>query len=218
MSDPAAQATHSVRAATARAAGYVVRPVERADLGSVARVHVQVWREAYSSLLAAEHLAALDVGEVERRWGERLEQPTPGGVVHLTGVHPERGIVAVGTAGPSRDPDPAAGWELWALNVLASEHGSGLADLLMAGLVGRRACSLWVLRGNVRATAFYRRHGFVSDGCTKPHPATGSTEERMVRHHDHASPASADTPKCVSKAELRAVEKGWSMERVTNRF
>ena len=186
MGDPAARATHSVRAATAAAAGYVVRPVEQADVRSVARVHVQVWREAYNSLLPAEHLAALDVGEFERRWDERgwderLEQPASGTVVHLTKVHRERGIVAVGTAGPSRDPDPAADWELWALNALASEHGSGLADLLMTGLVGRRACSLWVLRGNVRATAFYRRHGFVADGCTKQHPATGSTEERMVR-------------------------------------
>lgn len=181
MGESAAHATHSVRAATAAAAGYVVRPVERADVGSVARVHVQVWREAYGSLLPAEHIAALDDGEFERRWGERLERPASVGLLHLVGLHPERGIVAVGTAGPSRDPDPPTAWELWAVNVLATEHGSGLADLMMAGLAGRRACSLWVLRGNVRATAFYIRHGFVADGCTKQHTATGATEERMVR-------------------------------------
>lgn len=191
MGDPAAQAS---RAARARAAGYVVRPAGTADAWSVARVQVRAWREAYSSLLPAEHLAGLDVDEFTRRWTERLERPTSDTVVHLVGVHPERGIVAVGTAGPSRDPDPPSPWELWAINVLAREHGSGLADLLMSGLVGRRACSLWVLRGNLRATAFYYRHGFVADGSTKQHAATGRTEERMTRGEQQPGPVPAGGP------------------------
>ena len=33
-----------------------------------------------------------------------------------------------------------------------------------------------------------------------------------------ASPASADTPGCVTKREFRGVEKGWSIERVHRRF
>lgn len=67
------------------------------------------------------------------------------------------------------------------LNVLAAHHGTGLADLLLAELVGERAAYLWVLDGNARAQAFYRRHGFAVDGATKPHPPTGTTELRMVR-------------------------------------
>ena len=71
--------------------------------------------------------------------------------------------------------------ELWGLNVLPSAHGTGLADLLLSELLGTDDCYLWVLRGNVRAAAFYTRHGFLPDGSTKPYPATGSIEERMVR-------------------------------------
>ncbi len=33
-----------------------------------------------------------------------------------------------------------------------------------------------------------------------------------------AAPAQADTPDCVSRAEFRAVQKGWSITRVANRF
>jgi hypothetical protein len=32
------------------------------------------------------------------------------------------------------------------------------------------------------------------------------------------APAQADTPTCVSRAEFRAVKRGWSIQRVVNRF
>jgi ribosomal protein S18 acetylase RimI-like enzyme len=66
--------------------------------------------------------------------------------------------------------------------MLAAERGTGLADLMMAELVGARACSLWVLAGNARALAFYRRHGFVADGHSKTHSPTGTIERRLIRH------------------------------------
>jgi GNAT superfamily N-acetyltransferase len=65
--------------------------------------------------------------------------------------------------------------------VLPSAQGTGLADLMMERLVGTEPASLWVLDGNVRAEAFYRRHGFARDGAEKQHPPTGTTEVRMVR-------------------------------------
>jgi ribosomal protein S18 acetylase RimI-like enzyme len=168
------------RADAALRGGYAVRPMEVADAPTVAEVHIRVWREAYSTLMPAEHLADLDVADLAARWRQRLREPADG-VRHLAGIDPGRRIVGIGTAGPSRDPEPVTGWELWALNVLASEHGTGLADLLLSELIGSDDCSLWVLRGNARAVAFYQRHGFVGDGGTKLHPPTGLTEERMVR-------------------------------------
>ena len=33
-----------------------------------------------------------------------------------------------------------------------------------------------------------------------------------------AAPAQADTPSCVSKTEFRAIKKGWTLQRVANRF
>jgi ribosomal protein S18 acetylase RimI-like enzyme len=43
--------------------------------------------------------------------------------------------------------------------------------------------SLWVLEGNERAVRFYRRHGFVPDGATKPEVIGDAdvVELRLVR-------------------------------------
>jgi ribosomal protein S18 acetylase RimI-like enzyme len=177
----AAAAEIAARTRRAVRAGYAVRPMQPTDAPTVAAAHVRVWREAYASLMPAEHLAGLDEAELAARWHERLTRPATDGVRHLVGLDPGGRIVGLATAGQARDPEPATAWELWAINVLARAHGTGLADLLMTELTGSRDCYLWVVRGNTRAMAFYRRHGFVADGGTKLHPPTGLTEERMVR-------------------------------------
>lgn len=150
------------------------------DLDELGRVHVQVWREAYEGLMPAAHLAALDPAAATARWRERL------------GSHPEvdwwiardeDGIVGMISAGPPRDDDPPVGLELYAINVLRRVHGTGLADALMARAIGERAAYLWVLDGNARAIAFYRRHGFTDEGGRKPEPDTGVVEIRMARGH-----------------------------------
>ena len=51
----------------------------------------------------------------------------------------------------------------------------------MARVIGDRPAYLWVLEGNVRAAAFYRRHGFTDEGGRKPEPDTGVVEIRMAR-------------------------------------
>jgi hypothetical protein len=131
----------AARRRTVLRAGYVVRPMEVPDAPTVAEVHVRVWRQAYASLMPAEHLNSLDVADLAVRWRERLTNPADG-VRHLAGLDPSGRIVAIGTAGPGRDPEPATAWELWAINVLASEHGTGLADLLITELTGNRDCYL----------------------------------------------------------------------------
>jgi ribosomal protein S18 acetylase RimI-like enzyme len=169
------------RSQAAAAAGYSVRQMRRGDEDRVAEVHVQAWREAYAGLMAADYLAALDVSRFASAWRERLAaQPSPG-ARPVVGLSPSGEIVAIGSSGPSRDDDAPTPDELWAINVLAAEHGTGLADLLMGELVGDRPASLWVLDGNVRAQAFYERHGFVPDGSTKTRPEIGRAEVRMVR-------------------------------------
>jgi ribosomal protein S18 acetylase RimI-like enzyme len=168
------------RSAKALAAGFAVRPMWPADAARVAEVHVGVWREAYAALLPADYLAGLSVAVFSERWAARLASPAPG-VVHLVGLDPAGDVVGIATAGPSRDrPAPTLG-ELWAINVLAGAHGTGLADLMMDTLVSDDPVSLWVLQGNDRAIAFYRRHGFVADGAAKPFSPTGALEHRMVR-------------------------------------
>ena len=150
-----------------------------ADAHRVAEVHVAVWREAYAALLPADYLAGLSVAAFSERWVVRLSSPVRD-VTHLVGLDPSGSLVGIATAGPSRDRPSPTPQELWAINVLEVAHGTGLADLMLEDLVPG-AASLWVLEGNERATAFYRRLGFERDGATKPFSPTGAVEVRMVR-------------------------------------
>jgi ribosomal protein S18 acetylase RimI-like enzyme len=148
------------------------------DLDEMGRVHVQVWREAYAGLLPADYLAGLDPSLSATRWKERF-----GSSAELSWwlARDDDGIVGMATSGPARDDDPPAALELYAINVLRRAHGSGLADDLMAHAIGERPAYLWVLEGNDRALAFYRRHGFGDEGGRKPEPDTGVVEIRMAR-------------------------------------
>ena len=83
----------------------------------------------------------------------------------------------------ARDEDAPTGREVRALNVLRRAYGTGLADLLMAALAGDGPAYLWVVDGNDRAAAFYRRHGFADDGGRKDDVRLGVREVRMSRPH-----------------------------------
>jgi GNAT superfamily N-acetyltransferase len=161
---------------------YDVRPATPEDLVRLSEVHVQVWREAYAGVMPHEYLAGLDPARMVEAWTRRIASPTPGSVL-LVGTADGR-LVGMATAGPSRDDPPDPPVELYAINVLAAHHGSGLASRLfetaLDATAGDGPVSLWVLEVNARARAFYARYGFVPDGLAKRHPATGVPEIRLV--------------------------------------
>ncbi len=92
------------------------------------------------------------------------------------------GIVGFITVGPPRDSQPSAKYQLWALNIAVEHHGTGLAQHVMAAVLGDASAYLWVARGNDRAITFYDRHGFTADGTEVIDEQDGITEVRMVRH------------------------------------
>lgn len=58
-------------------------------------------------------------------------------------------------------PDLAPELELVKLYTLAGTHGSGLGERLLHAAVGSSdPVYLWIMSGNARAEAFYRKHGF----------------------------------------------------------
>jgi GNAT superfamily N-acetyltransferase len=148
------------------------------DADEMGRVHVQVWQEAYAGLMPDAYLDALDPTVGAARWRDRLGQPS---AVEWWLARDEDGIVGMTSAGPPRDDEPPAPLELYAINLLRRAHGRGLADELLAQAIGDRPAYLWVLEGNDRAIAFYRRHRFFDDGGRKAEPATGLAEIRMAR-------------------------------------
>ena len=165
---------------------YAVRPLRAEDADSTGRAHVQVWREAYVHDFPEEYLAALDPHASARRYRLRAEVDDPEALCFVA-VDEHGEIVGMAAAGATRDEDAPTAWELYSINALRRVHGSGVADDLLAAVVGQREASLWVLTTNARARAFYRRHGFSTDGARKPHPPTGAEEIRMVRRRPAAS-------------------------------
>ena len=162
---------------------YEVRPAVPEDAVRLSEVRTQVWHEAYAGLMRAEYLASLDPAREVAEWVERLQTPEPGRVVFV-GTADGR-VVGMASAGPSRDelPDPPA--EVYAVNVLAAHHGTGLGarllDTAIDAVAGDGAVSLWVAEGNARARAFYRRYGFAPDGRTKWLPDAEVGLVRLVR-------------------------------------
>ena len=101
-------------------------------------------------------------------------------------------IVGLAAAGATRDPDAPTAWELYSINVMANQQGSGLADDLMQATTGDRDMTLWVLAENARAQRFYDRHGFRLEGTTRMHAVAGAPELRMVRRPGAADHDVAD--------------------------
>jgi ribosomal protein S18 acetylase RimI-like enzyme len=160
---------------------YFVRSPRVQDADELGRVHVKVWREAYAGHMPADFLEGLDPVKSAERWRLRLEMDEPDGVV-VVATGPDEEIVGLASAGPTRDGDAPTEWELYSINVLAAHHGSGVADQLLGAAVADRPATLWVVRDNARADAFYRRHGFHVEGATKIHEGTGASEIRMIRN------------------------------------
>ncbi|GAA5017122.1 GNAT family N-acetyltransferase [Actinopolymorpha pittospori] len=158
---------------------YAIRPPRPADATSLGHVHIRIWREAYVGLMPQQFLDKLDPRQSTIRWLTMLEQPDER-VTRLIGLA-EQEIVGFIAVGPARDDDAPTSTELQVINVLAAHHGTGLANQLLTAALGDAAAYLWVVEGNERALAFYRRHRFAVDGAAKKHPGTGVNELRMVR-------------------------------------
>lgn len=162
---------------------YVVRPAAVEDARRLGVVHTQVWREAYAGVMPADYLAALDPARSGERWQQMLTTPVPGRAINVALADEE--VVGMAIGGLSRDEPADPPYELYAINVLAAHHGTGVADRLfettLAEVAGGGPVSLWVVDSNARARAFYRRYGFEPDGLQKGHDGTGVHEVRLVR-------------------------------------
>src|SRR5665811_2111617 len=90
-------------------------------------------------------------------------------------------IIGLATAGVTRDDDAPTPWELYSINVVAHQQGSGLADDLIRVTAGAGDTTVCVRTENGRAQSFYRRHGFRIEGATAVDRVTGAREVRMVR-------------------------------------
>lgn len=160
---------------------YEIRPARREDAPSLGRAHVRIWQEAYAGLMDADHLAGLDPVARGERW-EKILATADARQRNLVAVERASGeVVGFVAVDAARDENPPTSTELWAINVLAAHHGSGLAQAMLDEALGDEDAYLWVVDGNERAQAFYRRNGFVLDGGHQRDERLGVDELRMTR-------------------------------------
>lgn len=157
---------------------FLVRRAGVEDALQIADVHVAAWRETYGPLLPAGALDSLDAGERAQKWAGIIA----GGEEVLV-AEDAGGIVAWASGGPGRDDDAPVDRELEGIYSPARVHGSGVGQLLLDAVIADSPAYLWVLDGNARAEAFYRRNGFRRDGAEREHAVAGipRTTVRMVR-------------------------------------
>jgi ribosomal protein S18 acetylase RimI-like enzyme len=160
----------------------LIRAYDEADLDRVGWVHSRSRQAAYAGLVPSEALDKVTPEEQARVWRERLASLSG---PHAMVVAEVDGLV-VGFALGHGDGD-GDGAELNAIHVLAAQHGSGIGQALLERVVeefrrwGVASAHLWVVAGNERAQAFYRRNGWRHDGTRSRHQV-GGAEVPILRY------------------------------------
>jgi GNAT superfamily N-acetyltransferase len=157
-----------------------IRHATVADADAIGRVHAISRRTAYESLVPRAALATITHEEQAAYWSRRLSAEAEPFVAYVDETDDEIAAFAMGSARP-----PTA--TLNAIHVLPDLQGSGTAHRLHEALLGDFAAwgctsaELWVLEGNERAQAFYRKKGWADDGTRDSH-AIGGVDVPILRY------------------------------------
>ena len=163
------------------------REAVRADAGALGALHVASWRETYDGMIPDAVLAALSVDAKTTMWKQILDNPAAFDCAAVI-LAEERGkTVGFASCGPQRDralADAGFSGAFGAIYVLRSHQRQGIGRSLMATMSevllrsGHTGASLWVLRENTPARAFYTRlGGIVAGEKTDARPEATLTED-----------------------------------------
>lgn len=146
----------------------VIRLAQAKDAWRIATIHIDAWRVAYRGIVPDEYLDGLSVEQRFAFWTKNLESGPA-----LTWIAEQDGAVLgwISAAG-SRDADakPSTG-EIWAVYIAPAHWRKGIGRALCAVAEqelrkrGFTEVTLWVLKDNERALAFYSSNGFIRDAC-----------------------------------------------------
>lgn len=145
-----------------------IRDAAPDDATAMGHLHVASWRESYAGLLPEILLADLSVAARVALWQTILDAPAARGVVAVLVAEVAGGLIGLASCGIQRDAAlRKAGFdgEISALYLRQSHQRRGLGCRLMLRMAaalmdrGLSTASVWVMRENVGARAFYERFG-----------------------------------------------------------
>jgi GNAT superfamily N-acetyltransferase len=157
--------------------GVRIRRAVPDDAEALAKLHVDVWEDAYTGLMPGHVFVERRATLPQRSDGWRKNLAASPAATTL--MEADSGLIGFASIGPGRDDDVAIPVEVWALYLRSAWRGRGVGHALLAATLAEGAAYLWLLDGNARAMNFYGQHGFVADGSLR-HDEYG-TELRMVR-------------------------------------
>lgn len=152
---------------------WTVRRATLDDVPELARVNIAAWRSAYRGIVPDEFLDCMDSARRELGWSRWLAQPEPDAVFVATNGRSDR-VAAYASVCAVREREDAhpslptgelaaiyADPAVWRRGAGQAVHEAAIDALRRFGF---RHAVLWVLEDNAAAQAFYRRHGWTSDG------------------------------------------------------
>jgi ribosomal protein S18 acetylase RimI-like enzyme len=139
------------------------------EVAAMATLHVQCWREAYSSIVPPELVARFDVAHMIVRWQEHVQMHER---FILGAYNVEQPVAFVNSGSPVEKIHDEMDGHIAALYVAQSHYRQGLGRKLMALAAsdwlakGGHSITLGVLADNTRARTFYEAVGgrFVKTG------------------------------------------------------
>ncbi|GAA3710001.1 hypothetical protein GCM10022377_24550 [Zhihengliuella alba] len=165
-----------------------IRKATAEDVRPTLEMKLAAWRETYGDVRPESFFAAKEAGlEKETDWWLR---GLAAGAEFWIALDADGAVIGCAGGTPVQDDDADTGVpvELQMLYVRAAYYGTGLGERLLQTAVGVGPALAWVVQGNERAIAFYRKHGFAPDGRVEPCGDwgdgvdwTGLNEVRLVR-------------------------------------
>src|SRR5579863_7394875 len=155
-----------------------LRAADEQDKVNVARVHVRSWQVGYEGLIEADVLSHMKAEDRAARY--TFGDGGPNAPLTIVATEGDE-ILGFSMCGATLDDKMTDIGELFALYVDPNFWGQGVGRLLMLNARKHlREMSfvtgiLWVLEGNQRATRFYEKDGWSSDGQSREEVLWGAT-------------------------------------------
>jgi len=163
---------------------YIIEPAKLGDEEVLAYIQTESWKAAFCDILSREVLErCTNVEKATEMYKGLLEQKIGNGYLLKAEGTPH----AIAWWSASREADMHGFAELICIHSLADKwrmgYGSKLMDRVLKDIsnAGYSKVMLWVFAENVRARAFYEKHGFVVNGReTKSFGATEVCYEKSL--------------------------------------